>query len=455
MSIILKSGSSGNLADVDANQQLKVALASTLANAGFAKFGGLKGDGVTPGVAGISEDGRIKVAQDSIIMYEPVDGTTINTNLWVQSQLTMTQAQASGFLTLNSGGITTINTYSILTSSKVAKFLSEFPLYAHFRCKTPNSTEINKTIEIGFGTAATTAAPTDGAFFRWNSAGEFRCVINNGGAETLSAAVTIPSVSTVHTFEIIFKYDEVNFLVDEVLAATIAVPSGISAPTSGTAQTFFARCYTGGTAPSLGPQLSIAEVILIQLDVNNNKLWNHQLAGFFRNALTAPSTFAQAANWANSTAPASATLSNTAAGYTTLGGLWQFAALAGAATDYALFGFQVPAGYVLHVTGIRISSINTGATVATTATILQWGLGVNSTAVSLATAGLYRVPLGMQGFLVGDLIGKTPADIDRTFNTPIVVESGRFLHVILTVPVGTATASEIFRGTVSIEGYFE
>jgi hypothetical protein len=35
------------------------------------------------------------------------------------------------------------------------------------------------------------------------------------------------------------------------------------------------------------------------------------------------------------------------------------------------------------------------------------------------------------------------------------VESGRFLHVILAVPVGTATASQVIRGTVTIDGYFE
>lgn len=57
-----------------------------------------------------------------------------------------------------------------------------------------------------------------------------------------------------------------------------------------------------------------------------------------------PFTGAQLENHTNSTAPTSATLSNTAAGYTTLGGRFQFAAVAGAATDYALFGFQVPAG---------------------------------------------------------------------------------------------------------------
>ena len=32
---------------------------------------------------------------------------------------------------------------------------------------------------------------------------------------------------------------------------------------------------------------------------------------------------------------------------------------------------------------------------------------------------------------------------------------GRFLHVILKCPIGTATATQIIRGTVVIDGYFE
>jgi hypothetical protein len=41
------------------------------------------------------------------------------------------------------------------------------------------------------------------------------------------------------------------------------------------------------------------------------------------------------ANYANSAAPASASLANATAGYMTLGGKFQFAAVGGAATKYA------------------------------------------------------------------------------------------------------------------------
>jgi hypothetical protein len=40
-------------------------------------------------------------------------------------------------------------------------------------------------------------------------------------------------------------------------------------------------------------------------------------------------------------------------------------------------------------------------------------------------------------------------------NGPMVTNPGRFLVVMLRVPVGTATASQIVQGMVTLKGYFE
>lgn len=177
-----------------------------------------------------------------------------------------------------------------------------------------------------------------------------------------------------------------------------------------------------------------------------------------RNSVALPSSGAQLGNHVNSTAPVSATLSNTAAGYTKLGGLWQAASKTGAATDYALFAYEVPAAHRLFITGVNISAtMITGAANATTATILQWALGVNSTAVSLATAttGPDKVSLGMQSCIAAAAIGvPIGPEINVYFPTPHVVEAATFVHIILTIPVMTATASEVLRGCVNINGYF-
>lgn len=167
---------------------------------------------------------------------------------------------------------------------------------------------------------------------------------------------------------------------------------------------------------------------------------------------TNPFTGAQTENNANSTAPTSATLSNTAAGYTTLGGKFQFAAPAGAETDFALFGYQVPAGSRLGIKGVRIDVYNMGAVSATTPTLLEWKLVSNLSAVSLATANGKRKSLGAISIPVGAAIGQYIGSIDIDLEVEEYTESGRFVDIALSMPVGTATASQIIRGTVTIKG---
>lgn len=184
-------------------------------------------------------------------------------------------------------------------------------------------------------------------------------------------------------------------------------------------------------------------------------------AGRMINWLPTAAAFDQLTNHANSTSPVDATLSNTAAGYSKLGGRYSFASIASAATDYALFAYQVPTTLRAFITGISIDAMVTGAANATTATILDWALGVNANAVSLATADVAgvgaprRIPLGTMSCLAAAAIGgQFTSPIRQNFPTPIVVEPGRFIHVILQVPLMTATASEVIRGDVMINGYF-
>jgi hypothetical protein len=422
----------------------------------------------TPQRPSYVESGSMAVSLNSLIFTDQVDGVALNTNLWMTSVLTRAIAQAAGFITLNSGLSVVTGTYAILTSIKALQLYGHLPFTVVIRAKMNIIPIANATIELGIGTAATTASPTDGAFYRWAPDGTFRAVINNNGVETLSAALTAPAINNEHIFEIDVVEDNVFFTLDDVVIATVPVPASQAYPVNNGRQTIFARTFNGGTSPATAPQLSIGQVNIVQEDLNQNKLWKEILVSLGRGGYQQPITpYTQTANHANSTDPVSATLSNTAAGYTTFGGRWQFAAVAGAATDYALFAFQIPATYQLNLSGIRIASLLTGAAIATTATVLDWSLGINASAVSLATAesppATYaprRIPLGMQGFPLvapnGPLqIGDAPPDIICNFDPPLIVDGGRFVHVIVEIPVGTATASQIFRGDVQINGYFE
>lgn len=394
------------------------------------------------------------------------EGTALDARNYTSATTTQTITQASGFVTLNASAITTLSTVSRVATHRGFPYFDGQPLVAIWTFKRPTGQvgQSNETVEMGLFNATGTTAATDGTLLRWNPSGEFRAVSIFNSTESQSGVLTSPTANTTHTAAIFRRATATDYFIDGALVATVNDAAQAN-PWSVRGVSFSARVMNSASAPSTAPQLLLGPVTVLRCG-DADKSWGDKLAAAGLSSLQAPLTpFAQTANHANSTSPASATLANITASYTTLGGRWQFAAPAGAATDFPLFGYTVPAGYQAYITGIAISSCNTGAAVATTATMLDWSIAVDSTNQSLAitdsfgppfvSMGPRRVPLGMQGFIVGAGIGVCAPDIVRTFSPPLVAEPGRFIHVIVQVPVGTATASQVIRGDVMLSGYFE
>jgi hypothetical protein len=463
MSVIIKGGSTPDLADVTSSKELKTTLTANPFAAGYVKV-------ATTGYGGpliSTVDGHLAVSNgETIMFYDQVDGNAVNSNLWATTTTTQTVAQAGGLITLNNSGITTVSTASQITSIKQVPLYGSLPvLFQAGAIVNAGAGQANSVMELGFGLATGVAAPTDGVFFRFNAVGELVGVINYGGVETTTTAFTMPTVNEMANYVIVIDSGQVGFATGQELKM-LPFPTSQPFPVSAARQPIFMRTYNTASAPGTAPKIQLGRVMVIQGVISMERDWPITLASLGRGAYQSPTAFTQAANHANSAAPTSATLSNTAAGYTTLGGRYQFAAVAGAATDYALFGYVVPTGYQLFITGLSISAVVTGAAIATTPTILDWSIGVNSSAVSLATADAAttwaprRIPIGMQAFPLTAPTGPAgPGDaapeINRVFPTPLVVDSGRYCHIILSMPVASATASQIIRGTVTINGYFE
>lgn len=447
---------SGNVAEVDANNQLLVTTSQDPAKAGAVRLYDADGSPIA-----VEENGALSVSQDELILSEQVDGAALNTNKWLTSVSNMTVTQASGFIILNGGASNTASAYAVLNSIMNVPLYGDMPVEFTFNAKVNTAPIANATIELGLGTASGTGAPSDGAFFRWNPNGSLQAVINNGGSETTANISPLPTINAKHLFSVVMSEDHVEFFIDDVAVADVVNPAGIAYPVSAGHQPVLARAYNGGSSPSTAPQLSIGQVLVRQIAVNLDRPWRDAMAAAGMGSYQSPvTTFGQTANHVNSTSPASATLSNTAAGYTTLGGRFQFAAVGAAATDFALFAFQIPAPYKFYCTSVAISCGVSGVGVVT-ATMLDWSLGINASAVSLATAdaagvwGPRRIPLGLQGFIALLGVGGMASDLSRRFDPPLVIDSSRYLHVILQVPSGAATGSLVFRGDVLITGYFE
>ena len=417
----------------------------------------------------MTDEGRLDTGRDVSLFRDYFVGSVVSAhNKWFQSSLTMTATVATGAITLNATAITTINTYSGLTTPAKFRGYGDGPLFFTARARPNNLPQTNATAELGLGNALTNAAPTDGAFFRWTASGGFECVVTRSSTES-TGAITAPAQNVYSVFSIEIDTQSARCSWETpssgaTASVTVTLDSG--APSAfGESPGGLMRVWTSASAPALAPQLLVGAFEVLTKVVDVVRPVGATVAINGGGAAYIPTTGLQVTNHANSTSPTSATLSNTAAGYATLGGRYQFAAPLGAVTDYALFGYQVPTSYRFVMTGIRISSCNTGAAVATTATLLDWGVAVGSTAVSLATADAIaasptsaprRVPVGVQGYEVAAGIGRCAPDIVANFNdAPLTVESGRFVHVTLQVPIGTATASQVIRGDVQIYGYFE
>lgn len=427
--------------------------------------------------AEVSEDFRWRVGVDSVWDDDNFNYTAQNFNKHKYTSNTLTMTWASGFLNTNGGSVTTTGTGCQIQTYRHFPLQGGGGMYIETALALSNAPVTNWTLDFGcfLPAAASTSIPVDGIYFRINASGVFG-VVNINGTESATSAFTgeggvgafTPVINRVYKYNISVSDSAVEFWIDDELYATKTRPTGSGSVIYAGSVPFAVRHHhTGVTSGVI--QAKIANYTIGIADMDNVRLWASNKAGQSLSGVQNPSGGAagQTANNVNSTVPATATLSNTAAGYTTLGGNFVFAAPAGAETDYALFAFLSPAptanvtGRNLVVRGVWIDCWNQVVATATTPTVMQWSLGVGSTAVSLATAdgAATRMPkriyLGAQSFVIGSVVGALATPIDANLDAPVVVEPGTYLHIILRVPLGTATATETFRGSVGINSYWE
>lgn len=436
-------------------------------------FPNIVADYKTPRLMRGFTDGSLVATGPLLQMADMVEGAAVNTRLWIQTITTMTIVQAAGAVTFNAGASAATTVGAMHTSHRFFWPIPRARLI--FRARQRHTAHFaNNLIELGFGTPATaTAAPIgNGAIWRKDGTGQYIPVLAFNGAETLgtpiSNATWVASIAAadqgvfeveVTTDQAIFRaYTAFGVLVNEQI---LDVPTTVAGFTATRLQALI-RTYNSaatGTAVQVIGSYTVVEL----LDLDRAKPWDHVMAGMDLGSVVNPVTFAQLANSVNGVTPTNRTLSNTAAGETTLGGALVATAMAAAVTDLIMFGWQNPSPYQFMFTGIKISRpLNQVAAVTTTETLFEYGMAFNASAVSLATGAPYppmRMMLpGFHNALVALAANKEftlGSDIVWQPNSPIAVFPGRFLHVFLRCLVGTATATETYRWNCVISGYFE
>ena len=469
MALIETGDSSTGVANVDSNYNLKVALPSVKGQAGYVGIAGFADDvGNVRIPVGASSQGLLGTGSVQVDFEQGFSASAISPSVWSQVLGMMAVGVANNTVTLNSSNSVASTAVARLVSYRQAKTPRGSDRIIAWRMMLPNQVT-GAVTEIGAFAATGITSPTSGSFFRYGSNGQLRGVsISVTGAESTTEVIPTPSLNVAHDYTIWITGKAIIFQIDDVVVGSIPLGAVAPSPVTSESSPFCARLYNA-SATATAQQVYLYRCVgaLYGGTYGYDRQFLAALGGDIGSQGVVGAGTGYLANWANSAAPTSATLSNTTAGYTSLGGQFQFTAVSGSETDYALFAFQVPAqtatnqGRTLVVHGINISTFNMGAAVATTPTLLQWGIAYDGTAVSLATVdgvstkAPRRVPLGSQSLPVGLAVGGNVHDLCVNFRQPLSVNAGNYLHVILKIPVGTATASQIVRGVVTIDATWE
>jgi hypothetical protein len=479
---------SGNVAEVDANNNLKVNSPTTASQAGFVAQTGVTGAGTTSGgkrynVAYVTEGSSVKATLPQLLWDDTFNATAQNTSKYNFAATTQTGAMAAGYLVLNNSAITTANTNSGIQTWKSFPLFGKAELRANFSLMTTTAPQANNLIEFGLFNAvlSTRVAPLDGVFFRYNPSAELRGVINYNGTETLTATITPPSANVNHDYVIVIQTNTVIFMIDDAVVGTISLLT--DAPAQGQPQMsatvpLTIRTYIGASTPASATQVKVSDVFVTGLGLDTGRPWSEVKASFGHVAYQGQNggTMGSTSNWGNGAIPAAAALTNTAVstgGPVGLGGWNHNSATLAAGTDGIINSFQNPAGGVnqtprnLVIKGVWVHTI-VDATLTGGPLVFLYSLAYGHTAVSMATAEAAsftaggttkaprRIPIGVEGCAATAAAGVllSPGGVYRQFATPIVIAPGEFVAVVGRNAGTVASVGSVIH-TVGYDAYFE
>lgn len=469
-------GLTGNIQDVDANNNGKVNLPLIDTQAGFAAMMAENDAGSVIGTrqmraVEVSKDFRVRTGQDNMVFNESFPGAAINTGLWSNPTTTMTTTTVNGFAVINAGLSVAIGAVAQLRTYRHFPCFKQYTTYAEMEVQLSSLPVTGNRCEWGLSLVSGSSASTDGAFFRLESTGVFNGVLNYNGTETLTANINVAQlgVNITHSYLIYVGSSFVEFWVDNILVGSIARPPGQGATTSSTNLPLSFRNYNV-TATSTAQVMRIGNVNVTFGDQAMSKPWGHVLSGMGASSIQGQtgSPLGSTAQINNAATAAAAALTNTsaAAQFVGLGGIFNVLPTLVVGTDGILCSYQVPLGTSiapgksLYITDIRISSVVTTA-LAGGPVIYAASLAYGHNAVSLATTesaatkAPRRLGLGVIPYLAAAAVGTSANSLDVYLSAGLpVVQPGEFIQVALR-NLGVVTATGAITFIISITGYWE
>ena len=418
----------------------------------------------------VGEVGSVRTTSETQLWHDAFEGSTVNA-FWTQSTTTQTIAQATGVLTLNNSGITTVNTDSIITSQRQFPKYPKVALHARYKANISANVAANHTlVEFGFGApAGVTAVISNGCFFRMTAAGNLVGVTSYNGTENVSATLLAQgSITTTsyYRYDIFVEDQFARFIVTDandipVVDFQLQIP--LTAPNIWAVSHLptFARVYVDATGGGTVVKLLLSGHDVQLMDILTNKPWNVQLASQMRNASINPTTYAQTAS-SMTAAPATETPSNTVGGYNALGGDFATALTVASENPLSVFGFQIPSPYTFYLTMMQWSVPFVSTTIGVTGVpVLEWLIIANCASGDIATGGGQKFPVGLNMVYTGATqaagsLLTIGGNLVWNPDVPVPCLPGTFLHIAYKVFITSAAATPgVTRGSVYVDGYFE
>lgn len=423
-----------------------------------------------------STDYRLRVGLDTLLLTDTFSASTQNTNLWSYTFSTLTAAQP-GTGTVNFGTVqgTTNGHGAFMRTYQYFPVMGTAPLAVEFTAGMFSAKLVaNEVWAMGLGLPGGAATlPTDGVWVQCTSAG-YVGVLRYNNVDT-QTGVLWPDVNIVlndlHKWVIVVGETEVEFWRNDELLGEITIPAGNGQPfQQATLPVFMMKFCTGAVAST--NTVRVSDITVSLMDVASNKNWQHQLsiAGQSGRVGQNGHTQGRTALWANNTAPTAIALTNTAVGFTGLGGIAAFLPTLTASNDGILFGYQNPAGTInlpgrnLIITGVRLDS-SISVILAGGPLILCYALAYGHLAASLAstetasfannTTHSPRIhPLGVQCYATNAPVASIAEAIDCSFDSPIVVRPGEFVQIIVR-NAGVVTTTGAVTVVAGVDSYWE
>jgi hypothetical protein len=148
----IEGNTSGNVAEVDSANHVKVNLNTNEATAGFAAITSEVDAGTATGSrllksCEVTEDYRLRVGMDTLLFNDQFPGAAINTTVWLQASSTATITVAGGLLNLNAGASTASGAVARVQTYQHFPTIGTFPLAVQMITQFPFTPQANNVTE--------------------------------------------------------------------------------------------------------------------------------------------------------------------------------------------------------------------------------------------------------------------------------------------------------------------